>query len=355
LTFALVMIALIALFVWNLYSSMQMANIRSTADIKPDFKTMKELSNKRDDFNAGNNYSRGRLLASVIGDDNSSGIYSANLSSASVQRVNTGRFVIEDIKSRNGIYVISAADTGNTKPHELSAPDLYSKMDIYVSTSRPALAFSKYKKLNINKSVYLPSHISVNSLGKILFVATDKASRPKTDTEHLKGWNIYLTDTHGTGPELLLKDALYPQWVSNSEFVYLSKDGLYKYSLKGKTHKKIWDIHGDANANMKFTVSPDGKYLAWSFIDNSLFVVLKFVKKDVLREVSISRAQVLDMQWLDKNHLAVIGNTTDKKFDLMLLNVENKRIIESKLQKTLDINSLIKNNTRIYFLDYIKL
>ncbi len=150
LTFALVMIALIALFVWNLYSSMQMANIRSTADIKPDFKTMKELSNTRDDFNAGNNYSRGRLLASVIGDDNSSGIYSANLSSASVQRVNTGRFVIEDIKSRNGIYVISAADTGNTKPHELSAPDLYSKMDIYVSTSRPALAFSKYKKLNIN-------------------------------------------------------------------------------------------------------------------------------------------------------------------------------------------------------------
>ncbi len=338
-------LAIVAYYYFYLRNDLRSDLDRADEKIINSFDIQKEFKNK-DSISSGLN---GRVLALLLSkNDNLSGLYSANLTGVA-QRINTEPFVISDFKHKNNLYAVAAVDK-RLLSRQGSKASLF--RDIYVSFSKPAFAFSKYKKLNVNKVAYYPSYLSLNNSGQILFVATDKKSPPKSD--RLKGWNIYISDARELGqPKLLLRDALYPAWISDSEFLFLSSDGLYKYSLKDNKSIKIWSLRGSASANDRFVLSPNGRKLAWSFVDDSTIVVLEFVKKDILKELSVNKAQVLDMLWTDDIHLLVVANTINKKFEAMILDTEKGRILQGNL-KALDVDSIIKRCDKLFFLDYLK-
>ena len=339
-----IVIALFGAFYYYLkiYSTPSPNLAKNTRPVK-NFDVQGELTKR------GQSSLKGSVLALYLSkDDRLSGIYLAGLLSGAIQRVNTGSFVISDFKHKNGVYAMAAVDKRLIK--NSNKPSYF--RDIYVSFSEPAFAFSKYKKLNVNKTAHYPSYLNISKDGKILFVATERKTPP--DINKLNYWNIYLVDSKRPDRvELLVNNALYPAWISNDEFLFLSKDGLYKYSLKNKKVKKIWGIRGVADANMKFVLSPSAKSLAWSFVKDSKIVILKFAKNGILKEHSVNNAQVLDMLWVDDKHLLVVANTVDKKFAVMLLDTERGRILKNNFNN-LDVDSLVKKGEKIFFLDYLK-
>jgi hypothetical protein len=118
--------------------------------------------------------------------------------------------------------------------------------------------------------------VSVWNDGRTLYAALPDdgeapTGRPVNDWEvhvtHLNGWNAKVTD------------GIYPKWVSDTEFVVLKEDGIYRYNLVTDESVRIIGFPDGfaARANMKMALSPRTDFIAWSMPDESLVTAARLV------------------------------------------------------------------------------
>jgi WD40 repeat protein len=87
-------------------------------------------------------------------------------------------------------------------------------------------------------------------------------------------FNIY---TYKDDKETLVTSGSLPTLTPDGKSVVaLRKDGLYLMSLTGSTTERIWALdHGGSALNLQFTVSPKGKYIAWSIPNDGFIYIMK--------------------------------------------------------------------------------
>ncbi len=86
-------------------------------------------------------------------------------------------------------------------------------------------------------------------------------------------FNIY---TFKDGKESLVAQGALPALTPDGKSVVaLRQDGLYLISLTSTTTQKIWGLdHGGSALNLQFTLSPSGKYIAWSIPNDGYIYIM---------------------------------------------------------------------------------
>lgn len=86
-------------------------------------------------------------------------------------------------------------------------------------------------------------------------------------------FNIY---TYKDGKEKLITNGALPTLTPDgNSVVALRQDGLYLISLTDTTVQKIWGLdHGGSALNLQFTISPSGKYIAWSIPNDGYIYIM---------------------------------------------------------------------------------
>lgn len=87
-------------------------------------------------------------------------------------------------------------------------------------------------------------------------------------------FNVYSVDSEGK--ERKVTSGSIPTLTPDGKsVVVLRSDGLHKVDLMGTSTEFIWPAEGQANLSDQFTISPDGKYIAWSFPSNKKLFLME--------------------------------------------------------------------------------
>lgn len=139
--------------------------------------------------------------------------------------------------------------------------------------------------------ILAPRLPQVNDKGRVLYMALhDKAQLSSVGEYDLINWDIHYNDGKLNS---VIATGLYPHWISNEEFIYLSKDGMHRMNALTKKDSLLSDLSIDGNkvsiaANMMIAVSKDGRRVAFANPEASATYVYE------LSEAGIAPLKTLD-------------------------------------------------------------
>lgn len=112
-------------------------------------------------------------------------------------------------------------------------------------------------------------------------LGSDKTISSPDVLRELENWNISVTDLEGK--ETFITKGLFPHFLSDEKILVLKNDGFYVFNMSGEdSGKLLWNASGEKNfdPSMQFSVSRDGKMLAWTVPVNGKVFLMKISSWD---------------------------------------------------------------------------
>ncbi len=108
---------------------------------------------------------------------------------------------------------------------------------------------------------------SMSSKGDIvlnMLANTISAAEVSTAAYTPESWGVWLVQKSASPVHVV--DGLFPQWSPDgTEIIFLKHDGLHLYDLTSEKDTTVWPLaSGSASSRMMFTVSRDGREIAWT-------------------------------------------------------------------------------------------
>ncbi|MCR4325684.1 MAG: hypothetical protein NUV59_02660 [Patescibacteria group bacterium] len=117
---------------------------------------------------------------------------------------------------------------------------------------------------------------SISNTGAILFSSLSEASADNSVITRVNDWTIHLIDESNALTDVV--NGTYPKWVDENRFVFLKNDGIYYYDLAASEEAPLLRLESGAiTSNTKLSVSPTGRYIAWTDFDNEMLYIFEVI------------------------------------------------------------------------------
>lgn len=185
--------------------------------------------------------------------------------------------------------------------------------------------------------------LSISPDGSKYAYSYQVSARPSPALHSLADWNIAI-HTFGSDEVVIIKEASKLEWLVNeSDVLYLSFDGIYRYNLETKEVKNIFNTYGNYTSSDDIAISAEGDNVILVIPANNLLSVLNFNTEGVLVEAGRIVSNNIGYSYPvfapdNKNYAVIASKFTGSETNLSIsYNVEIRNIANSKVEKSISL------------------